>query len=286
MKYEKKACLIGVLVWLVILLPLFQANAAQSENPSENPWEKFGVNLGVFVSALDTTFRIGSGVGLDIDVEEALDLDTSDTVFRTEASWRFTENRRHRLDFAWFSFKRDGSRQIGQDITFEDKDGNPITIEAGTNVEANFDLDIYELAYSYSFFQDDRIDLAVGIGFYIMPIDFGLRASGAFETEGSEKFTAPLPVLGLRMDFALTPQWFIRTGSQVFYVEYENSTGFVLEFKTAVDYHPWKHVGIGLGFDTLGIQLEAEGEDWPGVDFRGNVDFKYNGLQLYLRWFY
>lgn len=90
MKYEKKACLIGVLVWLVILLPLFQANAAQSENPSENPWEKFGVNLGVFVSALDTTFRIGSGVGLDIDVEEALDLDTSDTVFRTEASWRFT----------------------------------------------------------------------------------------------------------------------------------------------------------------------------------------------------
>jgi hypothetical protein len=37
------------------------------------------------------------------------------------------------------------------------------------------------------------------------------------KTVGREKFTAPLPVLGLRMYFALTPQWFIRTGSQVFY---------------------------------------------------------------------
>ena len=106
------------------------------------------------------------------------------------------------------------------------------------------------------------------------------------KTVGREKFTAPLPVLGLRMYFALTPQWFIRTGSQVFYLEYDNFTGSVIEFRAAVEYNPWKHVGIGLGFDTLGIQLEADGEDWPGIDFEGNVDFKYTGLQLYLRWFY
>jgi len=161
--------LIGVLVSLAILLPLFQANAAQEDNPGEYPWENFGVNLGIFLSALDTSFRIGVGVGLDIDVEQALDLDTTDTVFRTEASWRFSDNRRHRLDFMWFSFERDGSRQIGDTITIEDKDANPITIEAGTNVEANFDLDIYQLAYSYSSFQDDRIDLAVGIEFLTCP---------------------------------------------------------------------------------------------------------------------
>ncbi|MBC2709820.1 MAG: hypothetical protein HGJ94_02030, partial [Desulfosarcina sp.] len=227
-----KICLIGLLASLAILLPAFQAQAAQVDNPGDQPWEKFAVNLGVFLSALDTSFRIGSGVGLDIDVEEALDLDTSDTVFRTEAMWRFSENRRHRLDFSWFSFKRDGNRLISEDITFEDKNGDLITIDAGTRVEANFDLDIYQLAYSYSFIQDERIDLAAGIGFYIMPLDFGLRASGAVETEGSEDFTAPLPVVGLRMDIALTPQWFIRTGSQVFYLEYNviNLTNrFVLE---------------------------------------------------------
>ncbi|MGD9309962.1 MAG: hypothetical protein PVG51_12515, partial [Desulfosarcina sp.] len=88
-------------------------------------------------------------------------------------------------------FKRDGTRQIGDTIAIEDKDCNPITIEAGTDVEAFFDLDIYELSYSYTFFQDERIDLAVGLGFYIMPIDFGLRATGAFETGGSEILQHP-----------------------------------------------------------------------------------------------
>ena len=45
--------------------------------------------------------------------------------------------------------------------------GDKITIDAGTTAEVNFDLDIYQLAYCYSFFQDDRIDLAAGIGFGI-----------------------------------------------------------------------------------------------------------------------
>lgn len=286
MRSDKMFVWIGVLVSLAILLPALPVHAAQGGSHGDDPWEKVGVNLGVFLSALNTSFRIGSGIGVNIDVEEALDLDSSDTVFRADAMWRFTDNRRHRLDFTWFSFRRDGSRTIGQDITIEDKDGNPITIEAGTNVDANFDLDIYELAYSYSFIQDERIDLAAGIGLYIMPIDLGLRAAGAVETDESENFTAPLPVLGLRMDIAITPQWFIRTGSQVFYAQYDNFTGSVVELRVAVEYNPWQHVGIGLGFDTLKVRLEADGEDWPGVDLRGNVEFDYAGLQLYLRCFF
>ncbi len=270
----------------IMLLTLPQVGIAEEWNLEERPWEKFGANLGVFMSATDSNFRIGSGVGLDIDVEELLDLDTTSTVFRTDALWRFSKNRRHRLDFTWFAIRRDGAQQIGQDITIEDENGNPITIDAGATVNSFFDLDIYEVAYSYSFFQDDRIDLAAGLGLYIMPIDFGLNATGLVNEEGSARFTAPLPVLGLRMDFALTPKWFIRTGSQIFYLEYENFTGSVLEFRAALEYNPWKHVGIGLGFDSLGVKVEADGQDYPEIDFKGNVEFNYVGLQLYLRVFY
>jgi hypothetical protein len=77
-------------------------------------------------------------------------------------------------------------------------------------------LDIYELAYSYSFLQDDRIDLAALIGLYVMPIDFGINVAGLVNVNESEKFTAPLPVVGLRMDIALAPRWFLRTGTQIF----------------------------------------------------------------------
>lgn len=283
MQSEKKitALSIGFITALAVLLAFSQANAA-----GDSPWETFGANLGVFVSSTDTNFRIGAGIGISIDAEEALNLDATNTVFRADALWRFTDNKRHRLDFTWFSLSRDATRQIGQDFTIEDKDGNLITIEAGSTVESNFDMDIYELAYSYSFFQDDRVDLAVGIGLFIMPLDFGIRSSGVVEEEGSARFTAPLPALGLRMDVALTPKWYLRTGSQVFYLEYDNFSGSLLEFKVAVEYNPWKHVGMGLGFDVLNVKLEADGEDWPSIDFKGNVDFAYSGLQLYLRYFF
>ncbi|MFO7713341.1 hypothetical protein [Desulfosarcina sp.] len=263
-----------------------QANAAQKNAAGDSPWETFGVNLGVFVSATDTSFRIGSGIGLNIDAEEALNLDATNTVFRADALWRFSDNQRHRLDFTWFSLNRDATRQIGQDITIEDKDGNPITIDAGSTVETHFDFDIYELAYSYSFFQDDRVDLAVGIGLFLMPLDFGLRSAGVVDEDGSASFTAPLPVFGLRMDVALTPKWFLRSGTQIFYLEYDSFTGSVFEFKAAIEYNPWAHVGLGLGFDTLRVALEADGEDYPSIDFRGNVEFAYSGLQLYLRYFF
>ena len=278
----KEALLSAVLV----LLLLSPGISLAGESTETLPWEKFGANFGVFVSSLDSSFRIGSGLGLDIDVEELLDLDTTNTVFRAGALWRFTDNRRHRLDFTWFAFRRDGTRQLTEDITIEKDDGTTVTLNAGSTVDAFFDMDIYQLAYSYSFFQDDRVDLAAGIGLYVMPLDFGIQAAGLVDKEGSASFTAPLPVLGLRMDFALTPKWFIRTGSQVFYLEYDNFRGSILEFRGALEYKPWKHVGIGLGFDALDVKVEAEDEDYPAIDFRGDVQFNYTGLQLYLRYFY
>ena len=222
--------------WLFLRPP--QHRKIQPATLHGRRWRQFGC----FLSTTDTSFRIGSGIGLSIDAEEALNLDATNSVFRADALWRFSDNKRHRLELTWFSLNRVATRQIGQDITIKDKDGNPITIKAGTAVESYFDLDIYELAYSYSFFQDDRIDLAAGVGFYIMPLDFGLRSSGLVEEDGSASFTAPLPVFGLRMDVALTPKWFLRTGSQIFYLEYDSFTGSVFEFNAAVEYNPWKHL--------------------------------------------
>lgn len=288
----RKFCNLKFLPWLYgvaafgLMLIFSQKISAEERNPYDRPWEKFGANFSVFLSAVDSSFRIGSGIGLDIDVEELLDLDETNTVFRADALWRFSKNRRHRLDFSWFTLNRDATRQIFQDITIQDNNNNQITFATGSTLESNFDLDIYELAYSYSIFQDDRVDLAAGAGLYVIPIDFGIRSTRGSLDRGSASITAPLPVINLRMDFALTPTWFIRSRAQAFYLEFDKFTGSILEFQGALECNPWKHVGIGLGFDTMGITVEADGEDWPGVDFKGKVEFDYIGLQLYARLFF
>jgi hypothetical protein len=54
-----------------------QAAIAEEGHLEEKPWEKFGVDLGVFLAGLDSSIRLGTGIGVDIDVEQALDLDST-----------------------------------------------------------------------------------------------------------------------------------------------------------------------------------------------------------------
>ena len=259
---------------------------SEDKDTQDKPWEKFGINAGIFLSSNDSNIQIGSGVGLYLDVEGFLGLDSTNQVARIDTLWRFSDNRLHRVDLSWFAFRRSGDRVITEDITIEDPEGNPIFIGAGTSVSSFFNLDIFDLSYSYSFFQDERVDLAASAGVYIMPIDFGIKVTGLVEEEGTQKFTAPLPAFGVRMDFAITPKWFVRSGAKFFYIKYENFEGRLVELKGAVEYAPWKNFGMGLGFDTFAMRIEADGEDWPEIDLRGSLDFRYTGLQLYLRYFF
>jgi len=169
MKSNGKQSWLSMLVVAVLFLPAVSGGSEVQSNAQ--PWETVGLSAGYFISDVDTSLRLGAGLGVDIDLEDLLGLDSTSSVFRVGGLWRFTDNQRHRLDLSWFSLSRDSTLKILDDITFENDEGEEITIGAGTTVDSFFDLDIYQLAYSYSFFQDDRLDLAAGIGLYIMPID-------------------------------------------------------------------------------------------------------------------
>jgi len=225
----------------------------------------------------------GDTAGLVLDAEEMLDVDSKTSVFRVGGLWRFTDTKRHRLDLSWFAFHRDGSSTVLEDFEIEDKNGNIIPIPAGTDVDTIIDIDIFQLAYSYSFLQDDRIDFAAVFGLFIMPIDIELEVTGVPDEEGTLDFTAPLPSFGLRMDIVLAPKWFFRSGTQIFYLEYQSFKGSLLASHGAVEYMPWDRISFGLGIDSFLLKIEAEDEDYPNIDLRGNVEFHYVGLQLYAR---
>ncbi len=278
-----------ILLGLVFGILLFGHRYAQAENAQgdlPSPWEKLSVSLGGYVSNTDSSVRVGAGLGVDLDVEETLDMKVNNTVFRAQSGWRFSDNRKHRLDVSWFALHRTATRTIGRDIEITRPNGSTTTIAAGSEVTSHFNLDIYEVTYSYSFLQDDRVDLALLTGLYVMPIDFGLKSSGPVDEEGTLKFAAPLPVLGYRMDFALARKWFFRSQSQFFYVSYKSFQGRLSEIRAAVEYVPFQHVGFGLGFDTLHASFEATKKDFANVDLSGKVRFQNNGLQLYAKYFF
>ena len=275
MKLTRALCLISIGFALVGRVAL----AAETEKKS-SPWERYSANLGIFIATTNSTARIGStSVGVEFDVEDTLGLGSGNNAFRIGAAWRFTENRRHRVDFNWFRLEKDGSRVLSRDL---EVDGT--TIPAGSGVDSEVKLDVFRGSYSYSFIQDDRMDLAAVAGLYIAPMSLSITGTSGFSGTIEQSFTAPLPVLGLRADFAITPKWFLRTGFDVFYISVDEYTGFLTDVQVAVEYKAWKHVGFGLGFDTMHIEVEADSEtSVPGVNATGEFGFDYAGIYAYTK---
>jgi hypothetical protein len=85
------------------------------------------------------------------------------------------------------------------------------------------------------------------------------------------------------LDFAITPKLFLKQSIEVFYLEVGDFKGSISSFTIACEYDFWKNVGFGLGYDVFDLKLEANGSDYPTIDFVGKVEFAYSGLLLYTK---
>jgi hypothetical protein len=240
---------------------------------SDGPWEKASISLGGFAANLGTDVRIGRpGVGAEIDLEEALGLKESETVFRVDAFYRLGSSRRHRIDFTWFDFTREATRTLSRDINV---DGT--TYPVGATVDSKFKLAFYNVRYSYSFLQDERVDFAGSVGLHVTDIGLSVHAP-AIGTAG-DTVTAPLPLIGARLDVALTEKWFMRSSIELMYVEFDNFKGQISDVLIAAEYRAWKHFAIGAGLNAVRMSLSVD--DAAGVKFEGTVDSDFVGLLLY-----
>ena len=272
---------------LIVFIAMTYAPGAYAEDRAdpEKPWKRFSLNMGANFALSNSNVRLGTqGVGVGVDVEELLGLETRTTSFKVDGYWRFMKRRRHRLDFSWFSTRRSGENTLGRPIEVGD-----IIVDPGTTFNTTLNIDIFQVGYSYSFFQDERFDLAVGAGAFILPIsfEFGARgAGGSIDEFTSESITAPLPVFNLRGDFAITPKWFLRTKVQLFYLELGEFRGGITDVNLGLEYMVFRNVGFGLNVEKLDLLVEAEGGDYPGVDFVGRFEFDYLGAMLYLKFYF
>jgi hypothetical protein len=285
---KSKSCII----WLLLGAIVFCAPALADEGnaPKALPWKKGYLNLGYYLAVMDSSFRIGGknlGIGLELDVESLLGLNTTDSSFRIDGGYRFGKTQRHKWEISWFRFHRSGGTFIDATIEIPDipPNGDDHTIGPG-QFNTVFNFDIYKLKYEYSFLYDERIDVNLGVGLYIMPLEFGFTGviDGFGQSTIEESITAPLPVVGLGFDFAITPKWFVRQQAEIFYLSIDNYTGSIGNLLFALEFLPWKHFGFGLGIDWMQVAVEADSStDVPGVDFIGSVEFSYLGAQIYLK---
>jgi hypothetical protein len=249
------------------------AFAAPAANAQTEGFDKFALSLGVFFTDRETDTRFDSSAGSpgsNLDLEEELGLDKSDTVFRVDGRYRFAN--KHQINFSAFDLSRTASVQIQEEI-----DWNGEVYPIDTVINSNFDLTIYKVAYTWRFMQRDKGYLGLTGGLYIADFQMALESENTPQLS-NDGATAPLPVIGLRGEYALSEKWSFRADAEIFAFEYGDFDGSLYDIYAGMDYAFTDHVAVGLGINSVRMDLGV-----TKADFAGDLDWQYDGALLYLK---
>ena len=274
---RRTALIIGILS--VLIIPIQWGFALGG--PDEGPWERVSLRVGGFGALMNSSIRFGltEGTGLDVSIEDTLGLDQSLLVLRVDGSWRFTRNLRHRFDVGYAAYLRSATREIQEDFELGDE-----TIEAGTIIDSVYNIHIIKLLYSWSFLQDERVDLGIGAGLYMMPLT--VKVTGEEIEDNVQDITAPLPVFDFRMDFVITPKTYFRMRIDAFYIRIGNYVGSIMDYELDYEWRFWKYAGIGIGVESFRMRIEGEGDGSGLGQQGGKIVTNYNGILLYAKFYY
>jgi len=240
---------------------------------ADEPWARFAINIGRFITDQGTEFRLDANPqdpGTLIDLEKDLALDEEEDVSRVDVFWRY--RRRSRLDFSYFELNRSATVNLDRLLEFGEVDFPP-----GATVATDFDLEIFKSAYTYSFFRNPTLDLGVTAGIFAMNLRLALDAPLLGKQDEDEAFV-PMPVVGLRGTYAITPKLFLRASWEYFKITEDDLEGRLTDTNIMLEHNTFKNVGFGIGFNVVDFDLEDDdGEE------KDEFNMEYEGVQLYTK---
>ena len=240
--------------------------------------EKFMLRLSSYSlqnaeTGVSVNSKNGTGIGTNIDFSRDLGGDDSVTVPRLDMYYRF--NPRHRIDFGTYTVKRSGERTLNIEIEFEDE-----IYAIGERIDSEIEYTMYRIGYSYSFYHSDRVELSLSAGLNVMDYAFELSNSDGSNASDAD-VTAPLPMTGVRIAYAINDNWSVHYLAETFFIEIEDTLkGSLINSEVTLRYRMFDHFILGAGFADFSTDLEAEDSDW-----NGRVEESSRGYILFLSYY-
>jgi len=270
-----------ILIIIAAIPQMAFSQVADSTQSKADSWDRFSVSLGGFLASYNSGITFGSqqlGVGIQINIEDALGIQASQFAFRGNATYNFGKTRKHSATLGYFGIIRNSKKVLEEEI---DYDGEIFPI--GTELTSEFNLTILRAKYDYAFFQDDRVSLGASFGLFIMPIS--LRVSAFGNQEKKTQFTAPLPLLGLRSSFKISDKFYLNQSVEVLYLAFTNFTGSLLDLNIVLEHRTFDHIAFGAGINSNRLNFNIKNPD-SAIDFFGDISMDYTGLLFYGKYFF
>jgi len=279
----KKATGIQVASGLLLLLASTALSAGQL--PGKHPLlnKRFMIGGGGFFPDVDSKIRLDDeflGIGTEIDFENELGLEESNSTFWLTSRWRIS--RRNNLEFEFTQLNRDATvAATTREYQIEDT-----VVQAGAAIDSVFDIDLFRLTYGYSLIRNEEAELQLQAGLHVADVGVELTATGVISidgepfsesvsTEGSE-LTAPLPHFGGNFTYAFTDKFGAYLHVIGFALEIDDVEGSIVEAGGTLQYNFTENVGVGAGVRYFKVDVKAQDED-----LRGEFELNYLGPVIY-----
>jgi len=247
----------------------------------------FEVKFGGSLVSFDSDIRIDAeaadtSIGDSLDLEDDLDFSEDDGYFFGGIRWRLAE--RHSVSLIYWNYQRDAATQSDDDFRF----GEDVLL-AGAFIAAEIKIELKDIEYTYDFFVADKLTLGGSLGIYWSTREFRLEADGDVQRDGSEvasrelnyqqkaKVDIPLPTLGLRVNYQITPKLAIVGSGRFLKVKVNDQEGEFVSLVAGLQYALSDRIGIGISASTLNFDVTSEKSI-----FRGEAGWSYSGADLFL----
>jgi hypothetical protein len=261
------------------------ANGARAQaGPAQTLLDgKLVANLGGFVVGTDFKASLNgeSTNNPDIDFDKTFGDGSDQTRVRGDVLWRISPN--HHLRFMYFKDTTTRKRVIDEDLAWGDH-----VFTANGEVKAKTGLKIAELAYEYAFIRQPTYEISGSLGVHYMETIVKLSGNAVVTDEngnsasvsGSTKkgdLSAPLPVVGLRAGWVVSPNIYLDAQGQYFKAKISGYDGSVTDLRAGVTWMFTPNFGLGAGYNRFYTKVKTEKND-----FDGRLKVGYSGIQLYL----
>ncbi|MCK4561474.1 MAG: hypothetical protein KAT78_01075 [Flavobacteriaceae bacterium] len=258
-----------IILFILISQQLVFSQVENNKNPILV--DKFRFNAGVYFPT--ETLKIGANgdsPNIDFDFNEAFKLDNYETTFFFNFFWRFSK--KWMLSTEYFGVSDSKKLELEEDVHW-----NEYTFKKGSNVEADYGLDIYRIFAGRVISRGAKHEFVGGLGIHAMNINAFIKGEAFINEEDFEfkksaiSSTIPFPNLALWYIYAPTSKLSLMGRLDWFGITVGEYSGSLWNIGPSINYQIFKNIGIGASYRYFKASAKVNKPDWDG---RFSVTYK------------
>jgi hypothetical protein len=243
------------------------ALSAVDDSFTANEYRGGDLRLGFFqIDNMDARLYFGPDdlpLGGRIDLEKDLGFGDRLTAFRTSLTYRFNE--RHGISAGYYKLNLDGVRRLSRTVELGGRE-----FDIGFDIVSKYEETIVKLAYNFIFHDEGKVLLSVTPGIHFSSVDFRIGTRNSLiDVSESASTTAPLPMLGGRLVYRITPKLSMAIVSDVFFLTRDDQEGSLTDTHIVIEHQTFDRVGFGGGLNRFSLNLDLADDgilwDWESV---------------------